>query len=71
MNLLVLSDISQVEYLLKHQADMLMTHRPVTQDLAVAHELDRLQNRIRQSKREKFLIFLVRVALKNRNRRRR
>ena len=43
MNLLVLSDISQVEYLLKHQADMLMTHRPVTQDLAVAHELDRLQ----------------------------
>lgn len=43
MKLLVLSDVSQVEYLLKNQEDVLMTHRPMTQDLAVAHELDRLQ----------------------------
>lgn len=43
MNLLMLSDISQVEYLLKHHADVLMNHLPMTQDLAVAHALDRLQ----------------------------
>ncbi len=43
MNLLVLSDISQVKYLLQHQAAVLTSHRLMTQDFTVAHELERLQ----------------------------